>query len=226
MRIQHACLGLVLGMAAGTAAAAPGNADVTGPWLLHAEWSPTFKYDLVCGLTQKGQAVSGPCMGVVPPERAWGRLDGDRLELEYVTVFQGNDVDTHYHGVIDGNGVVSGAVDAGPTQGVFDGVQIGDKGPVMTWKLHVRIANFDFQMLCAMKTKGRLLSGPCAAGDGMVLDANGSADEKGLSLAYDDGRLGGDPLHVVYSGAFQPDGTVRGVATDGAHTGIFTARRK
>src|SRR5579872_4510100 len=224
MRIDHACLGMVLGLlSGGQSAAAPDAADVTGPWLLHAEWGPAFKYDLTCGLTQKGQAVSGTCMGGVPPERAAGTLDGDKLELEYVTVYQGFDVNTRYHGVIDSNGGVSGTVDAGQSQGQFVGVQIGDKGPVMIWKLHVHIATFDFQMLCAMKLKGRMLSGPCAAGDGIMLDASGSADEKGLSFTYDDNRNGA-PLHVIYTGAFQPDGSLKGTATDGAHTGTFAAK--
>jgi hypothetical protein len=223
MRIHHALLGMMLAVLSGGARAVA--ADVTGAWLLHAEWGPTFKYDLICGLTQTGQAVSGTCMGVVPPERASGSLDGDKLELEYVTLYQGYDVDTRYHGVIDSNGGVSGTVEAGPSQGWFDGVQVGDKGPVMNWKLHVRIATFDVQMLCAMKVKGRMLSGPCAAGDGVILDASGSVDEKGLSLAYDDSRLSGAPLHVVYSGTFQPGGSLMGTATDGAHAGTFAARR-
>lgn len=228
MRIHQACLAMVLGVsAAGAWAASASAADLTGPWLLHAEWGPTFKYDLVCGLTQKGQAISGTCMGVAPPERAAGTLDGDKLELEYVTDYQGNDVDTHYHGVIDNNGAVNGTVDAGPTQGWFDGVQIGDKGPVMNWQLHVRIANFDVQMLCAMSVKGRRLTGPCGAGDGVILKVSGMADDKGLTLAYDDGRLNAAaPLHVAYSGALQPDGSLKGAATDGVHTGTFSAKRR
>ena len=70
-----------------------------------------------------------------------------------------------------------------------------------------------------------MLSGPCAAGDGIVLDVSGFADEKGLTFAYDDSR-NGTPLHVVYTGAIQPDGSLKGTATDGAHTGTFAAKRK
>ena len=228
MRIHHACLGVVLGvLAGGVWTAAADAADLTGPWLLHADWGPTFRYDLTCALTQKGQAVSGTCMGGVLPERTSGTLDGDKLELEYITDYQGEDVDTHYHGVIDPNGSVSGTVDAGPTPGWFDGVQIGDNGPVMSWNLHVRVANFDFQMLCAMSVKGRRLVGPCAAGDGILLDVSGIADDKGVSLTYDDHRLkAAAPLHVVYSGVLQPDGSLKGTVNDGAHNGTFVARRK
>ena len=154
MDICRACQNLVA--LAALAASAPAAADVTGPWLVQTEWTPKFKYEMICGLTQKGRVVTGPCMAGISTERAWGTLDANRLELEYVTVYLGADVDTRYHGVIDSSGDVSGLVDARQTHGQFDGVLLGEKGPVTSWKLHVDLGAFDFQMLCAMRLKGRL----------------------------------------------------------------------
>jgi hypothetical protein len=228
MRIPLVGFCVVLGLFAGGARAAtpPAATDLTGPWQLHADWGPSFKYDLVCGFTQTGQAVSGPCMGGIPPEKAWGRLDGNKLELEYITIYQGNDVDTHFHGTIDANGGVTGTVDAPFTQGQFEGVQIGDKGPVTSWKLHVVIGGFDFQMLCAMKVKGRLLSGPCGAGDGIILTTTGTVDANGgVTFAYDDARAA-TPVHVVYTGTVQSDGSLKGTTSNGAQSGTFNAHRK
>jgi hypothetical protein len=210
-------------IAAPTLAAA---SDLTGSWVVHAEWGPKFKYDLLCGLRQQGEPVAGPCMALaVEPVKAGGILDKDRLELEYLTDYQGYDVAVHFHGVIAGDGTVKGTVESGQSSGGFSGVRIGDAGPLANWKLHVAVGNFDFQMLCAMSLKGKLLRGPCAAGAGVVLSAAGTSDDKTVTLAYDT-YVAGKPLHVVYTGALQPDGSIKGAATDGTNSGVFTAKRR
>jgi hypothetical protein len=207
-------------------AGAASAADLTGPWLLHAEWGGSFKYDMICGLTQKGQAVSGPCMAIgVRPESAAGHMDANKLEIEYQTVFQGYDVAVQYTGEVDGLGVVRGPVNSGQISGQFVGQRIGDIGPMTSWKLHVGVGNFDFQMLCAFKTNGRSIRGPCGAGDGNVVNAVGTSDDKGVSFAYDV-AIAGKPMHVTYTGAVQPDGSIKGTATDGTNTGVFTAKKK
>ena len=201
-------------------------ADLTGGWVVHAEWGPKFKYDLACGFTQQAQAFAGPCMALgAPPEGAGGTLEKDKLEIEYTTQYQGYDVGVHFHGVVDAGGAVSGTVESGQALGGFNGVQIGPAGPMSNWRLHVHVAQFDFQMLCALKVKGRYLRGPCGAGDGVVLRTIGTMDDKAVTFAYDT-SFAGMPLHVVYTGALQPDGSIKGTAFDGAHSGIFTAKRR
>lgn len=201
-------------------------ADITGPWLVHAEWGGKFKYDMICGLTQKGSAVTGPCMVIgVRPESASGTWQGDAIEFEYVTSFQGNDVDVHFDGTMDGLGQVKGPVHALLSSGGFAGRLLGEKGPVSSFKLHVGLGSFDYQMICAFKTNGKSLRGPCAGGDGNVLNATGTSDDKGVSFAYDT-SLAGHDLHVTYSGTVQPDGSIKGTATDGTNVGAFTAKKK
>ncbi len=201
-------------------------ADLTGGWVVHAEWTPKFKYDLLCGLTQQEQTLAGPCMALgAPPEKAGGTLDKNKLELEYLTVFEGSDVGVHMHGNLDANGAVKGQVESGASQGEFSGVPLGSAGLLNDWKLHVRIAQFDLQMLCVLKLNGRSVRGPCAVGDGVVLRTAGTADDKSVTFAYDT-NLAGTPLHVTYTGALQPDGSIKGSASDGTNNGVFTAKRR
>ncbi|HEV2365821.1 MAG TPA: hypothetical protein VGS12_16645 [Caulobacteraceae bacterium] len=199
--------------------------DLSGAWVLHADWGPKLRYDLLCDLKQDGQSLSGPC-GVVYGyvERASGSIGSEAMDLEYTTTYQGNEVHVTYQGKRQSDGWVRGQVTAGFFNGDFDAAPLA--APPGAWQFHVSLGNApDFQLLCAFKASENVLRGPCAPVVGSVLQASGTADDKGVALAYDT-ELNGAPIHVMYTGAVQPDGSIKGEASGGAFKGVFTAKRR
>ncbi|HUZ13532.1 MAG TPA: hypothetical protein VMU93_11835 [Caulobacteraceae bacterium] len=74
---------------------------------------------------------------------------------------------------------------------------------------------------------GGALAGPCTGSQGEAIKATGkvSPDGKTVELAYDTTYNGG-PVHLDYTGAVQPDGSLKGAVDAGAAQGTFTATRQ
>ena len=224
--VKAMLVGLLAAMAAPGAAQA---ADHAGTWAVKAEFGRQFKYTLLCTLSSAGDGLAGPCSAFTGRTlRTTGYLNGNSLRFAYDTDFNGAAIRLDYVGRLQPNGAFRGAVETRTSQGVFEARRVLDPGPdqLSAWKLDVGFsAQMRYGVFCGFKADGARLRGPCAIAVGETLPTKGAADASTVTFAYDT-VFQGQPTHVVYTGAVQPDGSLKGTITSGGGTGTFTATKQ
>jgi hypothetical protein len=204
-------------------------AGPSGAWVVKADFGPQFKYTLLCVLSASGEALAGPCNAVTGRTlQTVGRLTADTLRFAYDTDFNGGAIRLDYSGRMQADGVVRGAVETRASAGVFEARRVLDSAADQTsaWKVDVGFTQqLKYRVMCGFKAEGARLRGPCAITVGETLLAKGSADGAAVTFAYDT-QFQGRPVHVVYSGTVQPDGSLKGAIRSGDATGAFTATRQ
>ena len=83
--------------------------------------------------------------------------------------------------------------------------------------------NFDFTLTCDFKQEAMALTGSCKDQQGTVMATTGTVADKSVTFAYD-ANFGG-PIHVIYKGDLQADGTLKGAFDGGQAQGVWTAKK-
>ena len=125
------------------------------------------------------------------------------------------------------DGGAKGLVSTRLSTGQFEATPLPELSSALTaaWKVDVGFSDqIKYVLLCAFKSEGSKLGGPCAIIQGANLQARGAADGPNFSLAYDT-TFQGRPVHVDYAGAFQPEGSVKGKVTAGESAGTSTTAK-
>jgi hypothetical protein len=204
------------------------GAEPAGSWIVKGDFGPALRYTLLCVFDAEGVQLSGPCVAAQGPVlRARGSQAGDRLRFNYVTEWNDSGLELDYSGHLQADGVVKGVVENRLSTGLFQGTTLTAaplQGP-RAWSFDVLFTDAKYSVLCGFEARGSDLSGPCVVQQDAILQAKGSEDAGGLAFAYDT-TFQGQPVHVEYRGARQPDGSIRGTITSGGSAGVFTALRK
>ncbi len=204
------------------------SADLTGTWMLNGDFGSGLKYKLICVLQSNAQDVSGPCVAVPGASlRTSGRWDGRRMEFTYRSDYNGSGYRSDFDGAMTAGGAVQGSVSTQSSHGQFTATPLMDQIPdrPRPWKVDVAFPGVSYSAVCAFKTSGGGLNGPCAITEGPTLQVQGSSDKSDVTLSYDT-EFQNRPVHLVYSGEVQADGSIKGTARSGDGAGTFTAARQ
>ena len=92
------------------------------------------------------------------------------------------------------------------------------------WKISGDVSGFQYTLNCTLEIAGGKISGPCVSDQdpAPVQTAGTYTDAGGSEFAYDV-KFQDMPLHVVYKGQQQADGTVKGTVDASGNSGTFTA---
>ena len=202
-------------------------ADLSGSWILKAQFAPKASYTFVCTFKSDGAAFQGPCSAVQGRVlSATGSFDGKRLRLKYSTDYNGSGIEQDLNGTVQPDGSVKGSVSNRLGEGVFGGAPLTtdrDLNP-QAWRMNVAFQDVSFDLVCSLKSDGTKVKGPCGISDGSVLDTRGSLDGDKVSLNYD-ANVSGQVVHADYTGTVEPDGSLKGAIKAGDAAGTFTAKR-
>ncbi len=92
------------------------------------------------------------------------------------------------------------------------------------WNITLTTPQGAVPVTCTLTQTGATLAGTCGGGMMDMSQATGAVTDSNFTLAYDV-TFSGTPLHVVYTGALQPDGTVSGAFAADPYAGTFTGAR-
>ena len=209
------------------AAGAASASDLSGSWVLKADFGSSARYTFVCTFKSDGGAVQGPCSAVQGRVlSATGSLDSKRMRLKYSTDYNGSGLDLNYNGEVRADGSVKGSVSNRLGDGVFGGAPLTTDHTLnpQAWRLNVAFDGVNYTLICSLKSDGTRLKGPCGISDGTVLTVSGNSDASTTTLNYDT-DVNGQAVHAVYTGTSQPDGSLKGTIKAGDTAGTFTAKR-
>jgi hypothetical protein len=92
------------------------------------------------------------------------------------------------------------------------------------WKINGDVSGFQYELNCTLEIADGKIAGPCISNqDPTPAQASGTYDNAGASTFSYDVKFQDMPLHVVYKGQQQADGTVKGSVEAAGNTGTFTA---
>jgi hypothetical protein len=95
------------------------------------------------------------------------------------------------------------------------------------WKINGDVSGFMFELNCTLEIGDHKISGPCTStNDQPPVQTTGTYDDNGGSQFAYDVKFQDMPLHVVYKGQAQSDGTVKGTVDASGNSGTFTAARQ
>ena len=218
---------VIAAMLSCSAAGAASASDLAGSWVLKADFAPSAHYTFVCTFKSDGSAIQGPCSAVQGRVLSTtGSSDGKRMRLKYSSDYNGSGLELNYNGEVLTDGSVKGTVTNRLGDGVFGGAPVTtdhDLNP-QAWRLNVAFDGVNYTLMCSLKSDGTRLKGPCGISDGTVLAVSGSSDASSTTLSYDT-NVNGQPIHAVYTGTVQPDGSLKGTIKAGDSAGTFTAKR-
>jgi len=173
--------------------------------------------------------LAGPCTGVYGALiSAGGTLDSDRLNVSYLSDYQGNDVTMTDVGRRQSDGWYHGEIQAGPTPGAFNAQPIADwpEAHVSAWYVNAGISGgLTWNLGCGFKRTGRTLRGPCFVALGPPADTTGTVDGDNVAFGHDTVAQG-HKRRLEYTGVLQANGSLSGTVRDGMGTGTFTATRR
>jgi hypothetical protein len=98
-----------------------------------------------------------------------------------------------------------------------------------TWKIDGDVGGFMFTLTCTLEIGDGKISGPCVSNlDPAPVATTGtytvSGEVTSSEFSYDV-KVNDMPLHVVYKGQSQPDGSVKGTVDAQGNAGTFTAKQ-
>jgi hypothetical protein len=93
------------------------------------------------------------------------------------------------------------------------------------WVITLATEQGNLPVPCSFVQAGATLTGTCGGGQmGDPSPITGSVTEQNFTVAYDV-NVGGQPLHVVFSGQGNADNTIAGTFAAGPYNGAFTGVR-
>jgi len=92
-----------------------------------------------------------------------------------------------------------------------------------TWKITAEVGGQTVHVSCVLDAADGKLAGPCTSDlSSDEAQASGTYSAGAVELGYDIDAHG-QKLHIVYKGATQPDGSLKGAVDVGGMAGTFTA---
>jgi hypothetical protein len=92
------------------------------------------------------------------------------------------------------------------------------------WNITLTTPQGALPVTCILTQTGTTLGGTCGGGGMEAATTTGTVTESNFTLTYDV-TFSGTPLHVVYTGALQADGTVSGSFAADPYAGTFAGAR-